>query len=204
MIALNQREMSVEEFTKIFNNTVKRVRLAKYPSMEFIPSVYAYIPERWYTEMIKMVHMRGINLYPIERYGYIKGILFLKKPCSKFKQLIAWISKHGCTDFSLDNIETKLYVADVCGKRGKWYKEDERRKEYLCHNDTWCDKVKKQLQKVRNTGDKVEVRMETVEDFENMEDSIRNETELYGSVLHTLHFKVITPGGKVKMDTVIY
>ena len=204
MTTLNKCNMSVEEFTRIFNNAVKRVRLTKCSSMEFIPSTYSSVPEEWFLGMIRTVHMKGINLYPIEQYGHVTGILFLKRPCAKFNQLTAWLTKYGQMDFSLNDIETKLYVADVCGKRGKWSIEDEHRKDYLCHNESWCDRVKKQLQKTRNTGDKVEVSLKTVEHFENMEESIRNETELYGCVLHTLHFKITTPGGKVKMDTIVY
>lgn len=196
-------EITVEEFTKYFNNAVRRLKKFKCSSMEFAIDHWR-VPEKWYLSLIETTHLRVYNLYPIKKYDTVAGILFLKKPCTKFNQLIAWISKYKCNDYDLDNIETKLYVADVCGKRGRWYPNDERRKDYLCHNEAWCDRVKKRLRKMRNTGDTVIVYPKLIEEFENYEESIRNETELYGCVSHTLRFKVVTPGGKLKFDDVIY
>lgn len=201
---METNKITVEQFTKLFNDAVKRFRKGKYNSMEFIPYLDGEPHEQWFTGVLNTVHMRGVNLYPIERYGYVAGILFLRKPCTKFKQLMSWIDKYGTKNFSLSHVETALYVADVCGKRGRWSVEDERRKDYFCHNDKWCEKVKSTLQKLRNTYDHIYVSIETIEEFENMEESIRNETELYGCVLYTLHFRVVTPGGKVKFDSVIY
>lgn len=198
-------EITVEEFTKYFNNAVRRLKKLKCNSMEFIAGGgYYNVPEKFYLSLIGTTRLRRYNLYPIERYGCVVGILFLRKPCTKFKQLMSWIDKYGTKNFSSSHVETALYVADVCGKRGKWSVEDERRKDYFCHNDKWCEKVKSTLQKLRNTYDKIYVSIETIEEFENMEESIRNETELYGCVLHTLHFRVVTPGGKVKFDSDIY
>lgn len=198
-------KITLEGFTKYFNNDIRRLRKLKSNSMEFVAGGGYYdVPEKFYLSLLETVHIRGYNLYPIKKYDTVTGILFLKKPCTKFNQLIAWISKYKCNDYDLDNIETKLYVADVCGKRGKWSKNDERRRDYLCHNEAWCERVKKGLQKVRNTGDKVEIAIDLVENFENMEESIRNETELYGSILRTLHFMITTPGGKVKFNAIIY
>jgi hypothetical protein len=204
MTEKEKTEMPFEKFTDWFNNTVYRIRKAKWPSMDFIPGWIYDCPKRWILGAIQSTNVRGYNLYPIERFDKVIGILFLKKPCAKFNQLIGWVDKYCTNGFNTGDIETKLYVADICGKRGVWSPRDEHRKEYLCHNPKWCDRVKKQLQKLRNTGDKVEVFIDTVEDYENLEESIRNETELYGSVLYTLHFKVTTPGGKVKFDGVIY
>lgn len=202
--------ITIEQFSKFFNNAVKRMKKSKLNSMEFIAGGGHYnVPEKYYLGLLNTVHLRGFNVYPIKKYGATVGILFLKKPCAKFNQLISWLNKYtsnqyGYKDVDFKDIETTLYVARVCGKRGKWSKEDERGKEYLCHDENWCERVKKILQKTRNTGDRIEVLRETVEDFENMEDSIRNETELYGSVIHNLHFKIVTPGGKVKFNSTIY
>jgi hypothetical protein len=196
-------EITVEEFTKYFNNAVRRLKKLKCSSMEFSLDHWR-VPKKWYLSLIETTHLRGFNLYPIKKYDTVAGILFLKKPCAKFNQLIAWLNKYSISNLNVDNIETMLYVADVCGKRGRWSRDDERRREFLCHNEAWCEKVKKELQKVRNTGDKLQVRIDMVDNFENMEESIRNETELYGSILRTLHFMITTPGGKVKFNSIIY
>ena len=201
---METKDVTVKQFTKLFNAAVKRFKAQKCESMEFVPYLDGEPHEQWFAGVLNTVHMRGVVLHPIERYGYTVGILFLRKPHSKFTQLMSWLDKYGHKNFNVNHIESKLYVADVCGKRGRWSTEDECRKDYLCHNDKWCEKVKKSLQEMRNTGDNIEVSRETVEHFENMEESIRNETELYGCVLHTLHFKVTAPGGKVKFDSVIY
>lgn len=200
----NKPVITTEDFSRFLNNAVRRMKKFKCTSMEFVAGGGHFeVPEKLYTGLIEVTHMRGFNLYPIKKYGTVTGVLFLKKPCAKFKQLISWINKYssqGCSD----NIETELFTSSICGKRGRWSIEDARNKDYLCHDEAWCDRVKKTLQKIRNTGDRIEVSVDTIEDFENMEESIRNETELYGSITRTLHFSVITPGGKVKFDSVIY
>ena len=193
-----------KDFVRLFNTAVTRFKREKCMSMEFIPYMDGEPHEQWFNGVLNTVHMRGVTLYPIERYGYVVGILFLRNPHLKFKQLMSWIDKRCQKKFDCKHIEKELYAASVCGKRGRWSSEDEYHKAYLCHDGDKCDKIKKQLQKVKNTRDIVEVSLETDENFENMEESIRNETELYGSVTHTLRFKIITPGGKVKMDSVIY
>lgn len=196
-------KQAFEKFRKEFNETVKIFKKGGYKSLEFIPD--CEFDSNLFWAIRRATRIRGAELWPIKSYdGDTIGILFLKKPCDKFMQLLRWLNKYATKNVHYAFIEQSLYVADVCGKRGKWSLRDEHRKKYLCHNPEWCNRVKKTLQGIRHTGDQLEVGFRTVEDFENLEESIHNETELYGSVLHTMYFKVTTPGGKVKFDGVIY
>lgn len=198
-------KQTFEKFRKEFNKAFQEYKKSGEVIRLWFPS--DMVPERYYDVVLDTVHPRGIVL--IKRNNLEgQGIYFFKKPCGKFNQLLNWIDKY-CTwrqycEVHRNYLELKLYSADIFGKRGLWEPRDEKRKEYLCHNPERCDSIKKKLQELRNTGDKVEIYIETIGDYENLEESIRNETELYGSVLYALHVKVITPGGKVKFSGVIY
>jgi len=100
------------------------------------------------------------------------------KPCKQFKELQKLAARKGLT------IDVKdLYKVRLFGKRGVYDESGER--DYTAYNPRRCESI---ISGIKAWGRKrVTLKVETVDDVDDLEYSIRYETECYGSRLKTIH-----------------
>lgn len=145
---------------------------------------------------IKIVHeMPEKNSWatPIKREQAV-GIEFKAKPVIEYKKLINWLNRKGITQTIGD---WDIYAIRLFGKRG--YYNESGMKRYLAYYSDRCTQLLNELQQVYHYGDKLVLsKIKQEDEIEDLDYSIKYETECYGIRYNFYEVSIYTKGGKLR------
>lgn len=117
------------------------------------------------------------------------------KPCKEFVQMNRMIQRYTAKNIAMKD----LYSVNLFGKRGQY---DESGDQNLrCYNSAFCQSVIDWIRTHKLTSDTLSVKVEKRDYIDDLDYSIRYETECYGQRVIRLVLAVTTKGGKVKATT---
>lgn len=129
----------------------------------------------------------------------------LMKPCRAYEKLIKRLRNADARDnngLPLLNSDMDLFRVDLFGKRGAY--NEHGPKVFAMHYPEWCNEVSTWIVKNYRKGMALAGEVDSDDWMDNLQESIRLETECYG-VRHTiLQLTATTPKGKEKKKTFIF
>lgn len=124
----------------------------------------------------------------------IREVVCLAKPCKEFDALNKFITKR--TGKGIDIL--KWYDVDLFGKRGSY--DESGNKTYLCFNAKKCAAILAEIKPKATAKDTMTFAIVEQDYIDDLDYSIRYETECYGRRYNRLEVKVTTPSGREKLN----